>query len=317
MRRFQLAAAAAIVLALSGAEANAQAPNHQIQASREEIQYFTSKWTGERFPDGRPKVSDDIMRRMQDVSLEEAWGTMRRLGYNNQFEGDWIHIDTDDLKPVIGRALTVQYMPLRPDMRDPMQAEATATNRLGPHNTWPIEMLQPGDVYVADSYGKVADGTLIGDRLGNGIFAKSKNGVVFYGSVRDEEGLRAIPGFNGFVKGFHPSAISEMQMVGINPPVRIGAATVLPGDVVLAKRGGVIFIPAILAEQVVLDSEFVRMTDAFAFAMVREGRYTAGQMDQPLTPAMKADFRRWLAADPSRVIVPRDQLETILKQRGY
>jgi 4-hydroxy-4-methyl-2-oxoglutarate aldolase len=312
MRRLKLAVALAMGAALVGSAANAQ-----IQASKEQIQYWTSKWTGERFADGRPKVSDDLMKRMELVSLEEAWGTMRRLGYNNQFEGDWIHIDTDDVKPIIGRALTVQYMPLRPDMRDPMAAQAAQEKRLGPHNTWPIEQLQPGDVYVADSYGKVADGTLIGDRLGNGIYAKSKNGVVFYGSVRDEEGLRAIPGFNGLVKGFHPSAIAEMQMAGINPPIRIGAATVLPGDVVLAKRGGVIFIPAILAEQVVLDSEFVRMTDAFAFAMVQEGRYTAGQMDQPLTPAMKQDFRRWLQADPRRVVVPRDRLEAILTQRGY
>ena len=312
MRRFRLAIAVAMGAALMGSAANAQ-----IQASKEQIQYWTSKWTGERFADGRPKVSDDLMKRMELVSLEEAWGTMRRMGYNNQFEGDWIHIDTDDVKPIIGRALTVQYMPLRPDMRDPMLAQAQQEKRLGPHNTWPIELLQNGDVYVADAYGKIADGTLIGDRLGNGIYAKSKNGVVFYGSVRDEEGLRAIGGFNGLVKGFHPSAISEMQMAGINPPIRIGAATVLPGDVVLAKRGGVIFIPAILAEQVVLDSEFVRMTDAFAFAMVQEGRYTAGQMDQPLTPAMKQDFRRWLQADPKRVVVPANQLEAILTQRGY
>jgi len=312
MRRFNLAVALAMGVALVGSAANAQ-----IQASKEQIQYWTSKWTGERFADGRPKVSDDLMKRMELVSLEEAWGTMRRMGFNNQFEGDWIHIDTDDVKPIIGRALTVQFMPLRPDMREPMQAQATQEKRLGPHNTWPIELLQRGDVYVADSYGKIADGTLIGDRLGNGIYAKSQNGVVFYGSVRDEEGLRAIPGFNGLVKGFHPSAIAEMQMAGINPPIRIGAATVLPGDVVLAKRGGVIFIPAILAEQVVLDSEFVRMTDAFAFAMVQEGRYTAGQMDQALTPEMKTYFRSWLKADPRRVVVPANQLEAILTQRGY
>lgn len=312
MRGLSLAVAATVAMLIGGTAANAQ-----IQASKEQIQYFTSKWTGERFPDGRPKVPDDIIRRMADVSLEEAWGTLRQAGFNNQFEANWEHIDLDILKPMVGRVLTVQYMPLRPDMRDALQEQATRERRVGGANTWPIEMLQNGDVYVADSYGKMNEGTLIGDRLGNAIYAKSKNGVVFYGSVRDEEGLRAIPGFNGWVKGFHPSAIREMQMVQVNAPVRIGDATALPGDVVLAKREGVIFIPAYLAEKVVLDSEFVRMTDAFAQAMVREGRYTAGAMDQAFTPQIKAEFRQWLNADPRRIIVPRNQLEAILKAHDY
>ncbi len=141
--------------------------------------------------------------------------------------------------------------------------------------------------------------------------------MVFYGSVRDEEGLREIAGFDGLVKGFHPSSMAEMQMVEVNPPIRIGDAAVLPGDVVLAKREGVIFIPAYLAEQVLQDSEFVRMTDAFAHAMVREGRYTGSQMDQAFTPEIKTEFVKWLAADPKRVIVPRAQLQEILKSRGY
>ena len=312
MRGTRLAIALAMGAALCGTAAQAQ-----VQASKEQIQYFTSKWTGERFADGRPKVSDDIMKRMQNVSIEQAWALLRQNGFNNQFEGSWIHLDTDDTKPIVGRALTIQFMPQRPDMRDPLAEQAAREKRLGPHNTWPIELLQNGDVYVADSYGKIADGTLMGDRLGNAIYAKTKNGFVIYGSVRDEEGLREIKGFNGVVKGFHPSAIREMQMVQINPPVRIGEATVLPGDVVLVKRGGAIFIPAYLAEQVVLQSEWERMVDGFAHAMVQSGTYTAGQMDQAFPPEIKAHFRRWLNEDPRRIIVPRNQLEAILKQRDY
>jgi regulator of RNase E activity RraA len=312
MRRLHLAAAVVAAMALASTAANAQ-----VQASPQQVQFFTSKWTGERYPDGRPKVSDDIMKRMQNVSIEQAWALLRQNGFNNQFEGSWIHLDTDDTKPIVGRALTIQFMPLRPDMRDPLAEQGAREKRLGPHNTWPIEQLQNGDIYVADSYGKIADGTLMGDRLGNAIYAKTKSGFVIYGSVRDEEGLRDIQGFNGVVKGFHPSAIREMQMVQINPPVRIGEATVLPGDVVLVKRGGAIFIPAYLAENVVLQSEWERMADGFAHAMVQSGTYTAGQMDQEFTPEIKAHFRRWLNEDPRRVIVPRNQLEEILKQRGY
>jgi 4-hydroxy-4-methyl-2-oxoglutarate aldolase len=295
----------------------ASSASAQVQTTREQVQFFTSKWTGERYPDGRPKVPDDIIKRMQNVSIEQAWALLRQNGFNNQFEGEWLHLDTDDTKPIIGRALTIQFMPLRPDMRDPLAEQGKRDNRLGPHNAWPIDMLQNGDVYVADSYGKIADGTLMGDRLGNGIYSRSKNGIVVYGSVRDEEGLRDIKGFNGVVKGFHPSAIREMQMVQVNPPIRIGEATVLPGDVVLVRRGGAIFIPAYLAEQVVLQSELERTTDGFAHAMVQNGTYTSGQMDQALTPEMKAHFRKWLAEDPKRVYLPRDKLNDMLTKAGY
>jgi hypothetical protein len=50
--------------------------------------------------------------------------------------------------------------------------------RIGSPNSWPIDMLSPGDVYVADGFGKIVAGTLIGDNLGNAIYANSGNGVV-------------------------------------------------------------------------------------------------------------------------------------------
>jgi hypothetical protein len=57
---------------------------------------------------------------------------------------------------------------------------------------------------VADGFGKIHEGTLIGDNLGNAIFANSGNGVVFDGSVRDTEGFGEIEGFNAFVRGWEP-----------------------------------------------------------------------------------------------------------------
>ena len=144
-------------------------------------------WTGERLPDGRPKVPDDILQRMKNVSIEEAWAVLRNEGYRNQFEGGWqiLHQDV----PVVGRALTAQYMPTRPDVKKMIDDGGKAEGRIGSSNSWPIDMLQKGDVYVADGFGKIVDGTLIGDNLGNSIYAKSGNGVVFDGSVRDIEGL--------------------------------------------------------------------------------------------------------------------------------
>lgn len=205
----------------------------QITPTKEQIIALTPEWKGERLPDGRPKTNDKFIERLKKVSLEEAWG-LRNKGYQNQFEGDWMMLRTEQV--MVGRAVTAQYMPLRPEWDKIIKAAGEKEGRIGGTNSWPIDVLKTGDVYVADSYGKIVDGTLIGDNLGNSIYAKSKNGVIFYGSVRDIEGLEAIQGFNAWIKGADPSYIQQMMLASINNPIRIGRATVLPGDVVLAEK---------------------------------------------------------------------------------
>ena len=218
-----------------------KAPQIQISPTPEQIIALTPNWEGERFPDGRPKTADRLLERLKDISLEEVWGTLRNKGYHNQFEGDWMILHEDQV--MVGRAVTAQYMPLRPEWNDLIKEKGKMEGRIGGTNSWPIDVLVPGDIYVADSYGKIVGGTLIGDNLGNSIYANSKNGVIFYGSVRDAEGLSEIDGFNMWVKGYDPSYIQEMMLSAINTPVRIGRATILPGDVLLAKKGGIIAIP--------------------------------------------------------------------------
>ena len=163
--------------------------SQNVGSSPEYIKALTSEWKGERFSDGRPKVSDAILERLKNISIEEAWGVLRNKGFQNQYEGDWTIINPDEA--MTGRVVTAQYMPLRPDLDKQVKEQGKLENRAqqGGTNSWPIDILTNGDVYVADAYGKIADGTLIGDNLGNSIYAKSQRGVVFYGSVRDQEGL--------------------------------------------------------------------------------------------------------------------------------
>ena len=274
---------------------------------KEEMMALTAKWKGDRYPDGRPKVPDALLTRMKKVSLEEAWEVLKGEGYANQFAGDWKIIYPD--KVMVGRALTAVYMPSRPDLAGRIMEIGKAEGRIGGSNSWPIDMLQTGDVYVADAFGKIADGTLIGDNLGNSIYAHSKNGVVFDGSVRDLEGLQEIDGFNAFVRGWHPSAIKDMVLAGINVPIRIGLVTVLPGDVVLAKRGGVIFIPPHLAEKVVVTSEIVSLKDEFGHTRLKEGVYTPGQIDGKWSSQIVEDFMKWIEAHPEKLTMPKEELK--------
>ncbi len=287
----------------------------QVTPSADQIKALTPAWKGERSPDGRPKVPDALLQRLKNISIEEAWGILRNKGYQNQFEGDWMLLRPDQV--MTGRVVTAQYMPLRPDWDQLVKDKGKAEGRIGGTNSWPIDVLSNGDVYVADSYCKVVDGTLIGDNLGNSIYAKSKNGVIFYGSVRDMEGLEEIEGFTAWVKGYDPSYIQQMMLAGINVPIRIGRATVLPGDVVLAKKGGVIFIPAHLLEEVVLNAEFIALRDQFGHQRLKEGKYTPGEIDSQWTDAIKKDFLQWLDAQGDKLPMSRQELDKFMKNRTW
>jgi 4-hydroxy-4-methyl-2-oxoglutarate aldolase len=291
--------------------------SQNVGSSPEYIKALTSEWKGERFADGRPKVPDAILERLKNISIEEAWGVLRNKGFQNQYEGDWTIINPDEV--MTGRVVTAQYMPLRPDLDKQVRAQGKLENRAqqGGTNSWPIDVLTTGDVYVADAYGKIIDGTLIGDNLGNSIYAKSQRGVVFYGSVRDQEGLSEIKGFNGWIKGQDPSYIMQMMLTTINAPIRVGRATVLPGDVVLAKKYGVIFIPAYLVEDLVLTSEVTALRDEFGHLRLREGKYKPGQIDSQWSEDIRKDFLNWLNNYPGKLPMTKAELDAYLKDRNY
>tara|TARA_B100000809_G_scaffold139337_1_gene136980 strand:+ start:1753 stop:2637 length:885 start_codon:yes stop_codon:yes gene_type:complete len=283
--------------------------------SSSEIKFLTNKWQGERFEDGRPKISKGILERMKKVSIEEAWGVLRNEGFHNQFEGGWEPLHDD--VTIVGRALTVQYMPNRPDVSEQIKNKGLKEGEIGNTNSWPIDRLVENDVYVADGFGKIIDGTLIGDNLGNSIYAKTKTGVVFDASSRDMEGLSQIEGFNAFVRGWHPSFLTEVMLLSINDVIRIGSATVLPGDVVLAKREGVIFIPAHLAEKVVITSEVVKLRDMFGITRLKEGKYTPGQIDNKWSEEIEKDFSKWIRDHIDKLPVPKEQIKELIKKRMW
>src|SRR5450759_420915 len=230
-----------LAFVLSGFLANSQ----NVKWSTDDIKALTPEWTGERTPDGRPKVSDDLLERLKKLSMEEVWGFLSGKGYENQFENfagtfenGWQIIHPDQV--MTGRVVTAQFLPLRKDFDNYVQAMGKKENLTSPVTNYaPINALSEGDVYVADSYGKMEKGTLIGDNLANAIYKNCKRGIIFNGSVRDVEGLSEIKGFNGWIRGSDPSAIAQMMLASVNAPIRIGRVTVLPGDVVLAKKHGV------------------------------------------------------------------------------
>ncbi len=283
--------------------------------SRDEMVFLTSEWKGERFEDGRPRIPDALIERAAKIGIEEAWVVLYNAGYKNQFEGNWKMIHED--VPVIGRALTAHYMPSRPDVLKNIMERGHAEGRSGNHNSWPIQELQKGDVYVADSFGKIAQGTLIGDSLGTAIYNKTGTGVVFDGSARDRSGMAEIEGFNAFVRDFDPTFLEEVVLMGLNTPIRIGKAIVLPGDLVISEPTGVLFIPAHMAEEVILTAEFIGVRDAFGYEMLKAGTYDTGQMDNAWTDAIQEHFLRWLDENPDQLPMSRKDLDAFMSKRTW
>jgi 4-hydroxy-4-methyl-2-oxoglutarate aldolase len=281
----------------------------QVKMTRQQILFYTSGWKGDRFPDGRPKLPDDLLKRAVNMTMEDIWDFLRAHGYDNQFEGGWQALHPD--QSFAGRALTAQYMPLRPDMAAAIAAEGKQEQRVGGTNMWPIAELQPGDVYVADGFGKIISGTLIGSNLGNGIAARSHTGFVFDAGIRDQEENREIPNFNGLYRGYDPSDWSQMELTSINAPIRIGRAVVLPGDLVLVKPEGVIFIPAILAEAAISSAEFTALQDAFNFELNREGKNGA-EFEGGWTPQKYDAFAKWIDAHPEMLKMPRAEFDAMV-----
>ena len=265
---------------------------------REDIIQITAAWKGERFDDGRPRVSDDILRRLRGITFEEAWGPMHQKGYPRQYE---CHFRTTQPgRQLVGRAVTCVMVPQREDLNNAMLEQGQKReNRSGTFNQWVIDNLVEDDVVVVDLFDKIVNGTFVGGNLSTAIASRTKNGgAVIWGGIRDYEQIVKIENFQCFFRGVDPNGIGEITMVGINIPCRIGAATCLPGDVVLGTISGVIFIPPHLAEDVCINAEKSHLRDIFGFQRLEERVYTTAQIDTAWTYDMMKDFVDWAANAP-------------------
>ncbi len=259
----------------------------------EDIIQLTPNWTGDRFPNGRPRVPDDILRRMRAVTIEEAWGVLWGHDYKYQFQGDWKIIHPDNI--LVGRAVTAVMVPRRPDLDTCLlEYGQKSEGRHGFFNSWVIETLQEGDALVVDMFDKIWEGTFVGGNLSTAVSRRTRNGgQVIWGGIRDVQQVMGITNIQTFYRGNDPTPIRDVTMVGMNVPCRIGNAICMPGDVVLGSVAGVIFIPPHLAEECCTKAEKVNMRDRFGLQRLREGVYTTAQIDTAWSTEIWADFHNW------------------------
>lgn len=258
--------------------------------TREEMIKYTAKNPYDRFPDGRPKVPDALLEKVKSLSMEEAW--MPGEGYLNQYEGNWQILHPE--KKLVGRAVTAQFMPGRPDVSEVSEAAAKAKGLVGAAHQRVIDTLQPGDVLVVDLFGKAEGGTIVGDNLATAIFAATKTGFVVDGSIRDLEGIFPIP-MGLYYRAAHPSAIRNVMLTGVNVPIRIGNATVMPGNVVLGDREGVSFIPPQALERILKKAEVTHIHDEWTQEKFRTGKYKSTDLyPKPRDPQLTKEYEEYL-----------------------
>jgi len=259
--------------------------------THEEMLKYTAQNPFERFADGRPKVPDAILEKVKGLSAEEAWAVLPGARFPNQYEGNWRILHPE--RKLVGRAVTAQFMPTRPDVADLLEADAKAKGLRDNGNQRVIDMLQPGDVLVVDLFGKIEEGTIVGDNLATAIYAATGTGLVVDGAIRDLEGIEPI-GMPVYCRGVHPTPIRNVMLTAINVPIRIGNATVMPGDVVFGDREGVYFIPPQLVKQVVDKADETHVHDEWTKAKLLTGKYKSSDIyPSPRDPALKKEYEEY------------------------
>jgi 4-hydroxy-4-methyl-2-oxoglutarate aldolase len=275
-----------IIALLAAVTAEAQV----FTLTRDQIIEYTAKNPFERFADGRPKVPDALLEKFKAMSVEEVWTILDRVGYKNQYEGHWQILHPE--RKLIGRAVTAQFMPFRPDVNEVLESKAKAQgHRNG--NQHVLDMLGPGDVIVVDLFGKEEGGTFVGDNLAAYVYEATKTGMVIDGSVRDLEGIFPIQ-MSAYFRSVHPTPIENVMLTGINVPIRIGGATVMPGDVVFGDREGVYFVPPHLVEQIVKNADELHIHDEWTQMMMKTGKYKSSEIyPSPKDPELKKQYEEF------------------------
>jgi len=276
-----------------------------ISFSKQELIDYTSQNPFDRLPDGRPKVPDNLIERARDLSSEEVWAVLHEKGFNNQYADGFQVLHPG--KTMVGRAFTVQFMPLRSDVDDVEQAKWKQAKGKRLYNQTAIDMLQPGDVLIVDLFGKKVNGTIVGDNLFFYINqATHGGGLVVDGAVRDLDGISEID-MPAYFRAVDPTPIGNVMLTGINVPIRIGGVTVMPGDVVVGDREGVYFVPPQLVQEVLDKADETHIHDEWTKKKFAEGKYKSSEIyGSPTDPKLKQEYKEYL----------KKRLDEIHRERG-
>lgn len=182
-----------------------------------------------------------LFSKLMEVGLEAAWSAVTQEGYPQCFINELTPLHTD--RRLVGRARTVRYLPNRKDLREKIYAAGPQLNYRS------AEEAEPGDVLVFDAGGE-RHSTVSGAMVTTRFLVRGGAGILVDGCMRDVPDLAAMPG-SFYLRCGHASSVSPLMMsADYQVPVRIGGVTVMPGDLLVGERHGVLVIPAAIVDKV-------------------------------------------------------------------
>jgi regulator of RNase E activity RraA len=260
-----------------------------LKLTPEEMIQFTPQNPYDRFPDGRPMVPDALLDTIRNMKIEivEAWTLLRREGYPYQYEANWNILVPS--KRLVGRSFTVQFMPIRADLDEVIHKKSEGEGLGRMRNQTTIDMLQKNDVIIVDLFGKVEGGTFVGDKLAYYINKTTGTGIIIDGGLFYKDRIEAT-GMPAYYRGTHPGALTNVMITGINIPLRIGNAVVMPGDVVLGDSEGILFIPPQYVEKIIESVKSQRLRDEWAKKKFDTGKYKSIEIYGRLSPELQKEY---------------------------
>ena len=235
----------------------------------------------------RPDVSDEDLAELATYQIENIWGGLG--DYQENYVRGFVH--TQDGTRIVGRALTMRALPPRPDLRRAVDALAAEGNWDSRGYVRAGEEGRVGDIVVAERGGFDGD-IFFGDMTALGMKLRGIKGVIIEGATRDQNELNGeeFEGFPVYARYFDPRG-PEWLGVSWNVPVRVGTATVLPGDIVVAEAEAVLFFPPEILPQVLQAARDRQALENYERELMNSKQYRIRDV-YPLSPTLREEYER-------------------------
>jgi regulator of RNase E activity RraA len=254
-------------------------------------------------PERTATVTEAQLQRLRELPIEAVWGALQSRRYLRTFEGGF-QVTVPQPK-LVGRAVTMRYLPVRPDVMQAVQTLAKEGDWDYQYNVRAGEDLKPGDVVVVELGGMVDRATFLGDVTGIGMQTAGALGAIVDGGIRDLAEFMAMKDFPVFYRGAHASAMADQVGIEWNGPIRLGSITVLPGDIIIADAEGVLAVPPQLAADVIADAEDTVYTENFKREMMRSKKYRSRDIYPRLSPELEKLFEEWKKTHQKAGVKPK------------
>jgi regulator of RNase E activity RraA len=216
---------------------------------------------------GQPitRPSKDLIEQLKGIGAATIAGTLGHMGFRTpNMVGP---VAQTHGKSIVGPALTLQFLPQRPDLFSEGEYSDPET-QLHRHVLYHVE---EGDVVVVDARGDMSSG-VFGDMMSTYFRGRGGAGIVIDGCMRDRPNVEKLDlalWLRGWTPNYHVQ--TSIYPNAVNVPIACGGVTVVPGDIIVADDDGAIVLPVSMAQKVIEESRSHHEWEQFSREKLMEG----------------------------------------------